>query len=44
MEEETEQIHFNQRDLVPNLHVNLVSSVNQSFILQKFVFRLDLGS
>ena len=33
-EEETDQIHFNRRDLEPNLRVNQVSSVNQSFFLR----------
>ena len=43
-EEETEQIHSNRRDLEPNICVNRVNSVNQSFILKKLLFRLDLSS
>ena len=33
-EEGTEPILFNPRELEPNLHSNLVSSVNLSFILR----------
>ena len=41
---ESDQIHFNRSDLEPNLHVDRVSSVNRSFILQKLLFRLNLCS
>ena len=37
------QILFHPRELKSNSRVNRVSTENQSFILQPFVFRLDLG-
>ena len=42
--DETKHIIFNPCELKPNLRFNRVSSVNRSFFLQKFVFRLHLGS